>query len=447
MINYLLLEVIVPAIDRGDRKEVNEVLYRIREFRHKSLVMFEELTKSVTEERIQTINNAHYTIKRSKKILFIFIVLSILLSFFAVYLVNKMVRGNLKMVVEMANHIAKGNLTVEKISINGQDEIGQLSKSMNIMRDNLKSLIGKIANVSDNVMVQSEKFTKYADEVQLGSKQIASTMQELSNGSEEQANSTTDLSEQMNLFLSEISNVVENFEKVKSCSGKMLSHTDHGIESMTNLIDKMKLIDESIKRSVGMVRGLDNKTGSIAKLISVIQDIAAQTNLLALNAAIEAARAGQHGKGFAVVADEVRKLAEQVTNSITNITTIINDIQNESKQVLKSLENGYEMVSEGTNQTIMTGELFKKLEGTINDVSKQIESSTVTFKSIYQQTTSMSTSIENIASVSQQSAAGVQEVSATADQSNHSMKEVAISAKSLESQSKTLKNLIQKFNV
>ncbi|MEI3600082.1 MULTISPECIES: methyl-accepting chemotaxis protein [unclassified Oceanobacillus] len=56
---------------------------------------------------------------------------------------------------------------------------------------------------------------------------------------------------------------------------------------------------------------------------------------------MEAARAGEHGKGFAVVADEVRKLAEQVSVSVLDATSIADAIQNESKIVTESLQEGY----------------------------------------------------------------------------------------------------------
>ena len=88
------------------------------------------------------------------------------------------------------------------------------------------------------------------------------------------------------------------------------------------------------------VMELDQSNQNINKLVNVIHDIANQTNLLALNAAIEAARAGENGKGFAVVANEVKVLAEQVANSINEITTITDSIQTESKAVVEITRTG-----------------------------------------------------------------------------------------------------------
>src|SRR5690606_37154509 len=89
--------------------------------------------------------------------------------------------------------------------------------------------------------------------------------------------------------------------------------------------------------------------------------------------AIEAARAGENGRGFAVVADEERKLAEQVADSVTDITKIVVVIQNETSFVVESLQIGYEEVEKGTKQIITTGKTFEQINQAVKDMVTNIQ--------------------------------------------------------------------------
>ncbi|MCH1627971.1 methyl-accepting chemotaxis protein [Ferdinandcohnia quinoae] len=352
-----------------------------------------------------------------------------------------------KKMVKRMNAIANGELSSEVMTTKSKDEIGQLIRAINTMNTSLSSMVKQMVNVSDHVSNQSEELTQYADEVMAGSQQIATTMDELSRGAEEQAHASSSLNETMSQFAQEIMLVVGSGEDIKVQAESMLKMTDDGSQYMEKSISKMEDINGKMKHSLNLVKGLDSKTNNISELVKVIKEIAEQTNLLALNAAIEAARAGEHGRGFAVVADEVRKLAEQVSHSITDITSFVTDIQNESRLVVASLDEGYQFVHEGTDQIQTTGQTFENIKNTIDQVGTKIEEMATSLYNVLDNTRTINESIENIASVSEESAAAIEQVSATAQQSGSSMDEVSRSAKTLEDNAAKLNTLIQQFKL
>src|SRR5699024_8306035 len=175
-------------------------------------------------------------------------------------------------------------------------------------------------------------------------------MEELASGAEIQANSASDLTYYMGSFTEKIEHTNDNNRAVHNSSEKVLSLTEKGGEMMRSSSEQMNKINTIVDDSVDKMGTLDDNAQNMTKLVEVSNEISEQTNLLAVNAAIEAARAGENGRGFAVVADEVRKLAEQVGLSVKDITEIVTNIQQESKNVSEALQNGFHEVEQGTEE-------------------------------------------------------------------------------------------------
>lgn len=104
-----------------------------------------------------------------------------------------------------------------------------------------------------------------------------------------------------------------------------ISGLEKDANSLVDNLNKVKKGGETVLLEV-------KKTDEILKFVS---EVANNSNLLGLNATIEAARAGEVGRGFTVVADEIRRMAINSSESVKNIKTIMQTIQNESQAVVK----------------------------------------------------------------------------------------------------------------
>ena len=174
---------------------------------------------------------------------------------------------------DVAEEIAKGNLTVEVQLASEKDQLGSALKNMvQILGD----VIGQVGSATDNVSS--------------GSQAMSAASEEMSQGASEQAAAAEEASSSIEQMTANIRQNADNALQTEKIAIKAAQDAREGGTAVAETTTAMK---------------------DIANKIMIIEEIARQTNLLALNAAIEAARAGEHGKGFAVVAAEVRKLAER----------------------------------------------------------------------------------------------------------------------------------------
>jgi len=442
-----LMEEIDPAVEKADfvvaKRLSQEVNNRVLE----SVAVLEVLRDIINDERALAVSEAQNSQRLAYIVLIISTVLSLVTGGALVYFISRTISKHLNEVVVVSNKIATGELDVDMIDYESEDEIGRIAKAINQMSSSLRDMIQQISEISVLVNDQGQGLTYSANEVKLSTEQVALTMEELATGIDSQANYVSGLSITMDSFTEKVSEANENGDTIYQSSNDILTMTNKGNEAMSASIKQMATIDQIVKDTAQKVQGLEEQSKEISKLVSVINEIADQTNLLALNAAIEAARAGEHGRGFAVVADEVRKLAEQVGVSAMDITQIVSSIQNETGVVTESLLSVYKEVEEGTNQIETTGSTFEGINAAIQQMASRIESVTSHLNTMLTSSQEMNSSIQEVASISQETAAGVEETSATAEQTSSAMEEVSQNSNELSRLAENLNTLVKRFKL
>jgi len=445
--NRIVQDEISGAIEDEQDILANSLRGQSATLRDSIVQLVESLIEIVNNDQALSVQHANQKLEMSVITLIIVNALVIAIGIGITLLVNRTINKQLNKVVKLTSEVASGNLAVESTEYGGKDEIGQLTISVNQMKDNIKAIIYKVMDASELVSSKSNDLTEAALEVDKGGEQIALALMELTSGSESQANSASELSEKMSDFVEAIHASEQNNEEISLTSNHVLQTTSEGATMMEQSIVQMKQIDTIISEAVNQVIGLEEQTKKISQLVDVINGIAEQTNLLSLNAAIEAARAGEAGKGFAVVADEVRKLSEQVSTSLTEITDIVKHIQTDTTQVVHSLNDGYGEVQKGTKSIEKTGEHFAIVEQSVSNMADRLKVISNHFQNIVSSSGEMNHIIEHIASISEESAAGIQQVATTAQGTSSSMEHVTNSANELAVLSEQLNDEMNVFKV
>jgi methyl-accepting chemotaxis protein len=191
---------------------------------------------------------------------------------------------------------------------------------------------------------------------------IATATREVASTAAEISTSTTDLSQRTE---EQAAGLEETSASMEEISATVKKNAENAQQANTFATGTREVADRGgavVAQTVSAMARIEESSGKISDIISVIDEIARQTNLLALNAAVEAARAGEAGRGFAVVASEVRSLAQRSSQAAKDIKDLITNSTGQVKE-------GVELVNKAGGALSEIVESIKKVAQIVAEIA------------------------------------------------------------------------------
>jgi len=326
------------------------------------------------------------------------------------------------------------------------DEIGEISRSLVQMKENVTGLIrtidqsaGQVAHASDSMFQTSQQSAVAADEV-------ARSVDEIARGASDQARDT----EQGAAHAQELGTEIEENQRLMERLNGSAATVDELKNQGTALLEELVKTTEKSRESTSQVQDVIRQTHESAEKIQtasqMIRSIAEQTNLLALNAAIEAARAGEHGRGFAVVADEIRKLAEQSNGFTGEIAAIVQELAGKVETMVGAMEDVDRLGIEQNESVEKTADKFSGIAGAIDGMRQAVDHLNESGGRMAQRKEEIIQVLANLSAISEENAAGTEEASASIEEQTAAVQEIARSSENLARLADDMQKEIRRFS-
>jgi len=386
-------------------------------------------------------------LNKSKFISFIVLIIMLVAAVICGIFIAKYICKPLFKIQVFAKRLSVCDFTTP-IKIDRQDEFADTANSLNKAQENVKSLVKVIVVNFKNINASSQQLSATVQEMTSKFENINDSINRIADGSQETTASVEEITasiEEIDSNAVQLTNKTENQNKIASKSQQnALSVQQNAQSAIKECKNIYKVEEKKILKAID-----DGKIVlQIKEMADVIESIADQTNLLALNAAIEAQRAGEHGKGFAVVAEEVRSLAEQSSETVSTIQSMVVKVQRVFENLSETSHNLLQFIDKNVNiqldNYLSTGQQYYENSKLTANAVEQVASMTEEIASTVNEITK---AVGGMSEVAQKFSESTNEIRNAINDLTEKMAQISNNMQSQAELAETLNDTIKKFKI
>ena len=297
------------------------------------------------------------------------------------WLIGASVSGPIHRMTTRMQSLAEGELDEAIPDGNSRDEIGRMSRAVEVFRENAQTVRRmERESAAQREMAEAERSRIMADLADRFDRGMTGVIGGVGNRADEIGQSAQSLArvaergrELAEAVATRAGQASLNVQTVAAATQELSA----SISEISNQVSRSVLIStrarSETQQTSQLMGGLSEAVEKIGTIVQLIQAIASQTNLLALNATIEAARAGDSGRGFAVVASEVKNLANQTAQATEQIASQIATIQNATGLSVTAIEQFGQTVAELTEIATVIAAAIEEQGAATGEIARNVE--------------------------------------------------------------------------